>query len=190
MLSIAEQAVDRLRRSGHTLAAGLTDREFDRVQEQFGFEFCPDHRAFLSHALPTGEHWTDWRGGDHDTLVARLAWPTDGVVYDVVNSDFWPASWGTRPADDATAEAIARAAMAKLPTLIPIYSHRYLPAAPAPWDSPVFSVYQTDVVYYGDNLLDYVAHEFHAPPRHQTPDSRPHISFWSELAEWAQSADL
>jgi len=30
--------------------------------------------------------------------------------------------------------------------------------------SPVFSVHQTDVIYYGGNLLDYVAHEFKVPP--------------------------
>jgi hypothetical protein len=80
--------------------------------------------------------------------------------------------------------------MAKVPTLIPIYGHRYLPAAPAPAGSPVFSVYQTDVVYCGDNLLDYVAHEFHTPPPHPTRDDRPHIRFWSDLAESADEAGL
>ena len=34
--------------------------------------------------------------------------------------------------------------------------------------SPVFSVYQTDVIVFGDNLLDYLAHEFNQYPRHPT----------------------
>lgn len=190
MQNMGQQAADRLRECGVAFAAGLTDGEFDRVQDHFGFTFCPEHRAFLAHVLPIGERWVDWRAGDHDALAARLAWPTDGVVYDVLNNNFWPASWGQRPTEDVTAEAVARAEMAKLPKLIPIYSHRYLPAAPTPPGSPVFSCYQTDVVYYGDNVLDYIAHEFHSPPRHQTPDSRPHIPFWSDLAQWATSTDL
>jgi len=31
---------------------------------------------------------------------------------------------------------------------------------PAPTRLPVFSVYQTDVIYYGDHLADFVAYEF------------------------------
>jgi hypothetical protein len=52
-------------------------------------------------------------------------------------------------------------------------------------------VHQTDVIHYGDNLLDYVAREFHEPPpRPAVPGERPHIRFWSDLAEGADSADL
>jgi hypothetical protein len=71
--NIGQQAADRLRKRGVALGVGLTDGEFDRVQDQFGFEFCSDHRAFLTRALPIGERWIDWRAGDHDTLAARLA---------------------------------------------------------------------------------------------------------------------
>ena len=50
-------------------------------------------------------------------------------------------------------------------------------------DSPVFSVYQADVIVYGDNLLDYVAHEFGVGPRAPAPeDRRLKIPFWSQLA--------
>lgn len=34
------------------------------------------------------------------------------------------------------------------------------PADPIGPSAPVFSVYQTDVIIYGDDLLDYVQHEF------------------------------
>ena len=188
--SDVEEVVERLRMCGVALDPGLAGDEFDTVRKQFGFEFSPDHRSLLALALPIGQSWPDWRSGDHDDLASRLAWPADGVVFDVLNNAFWPASWGRRPADDTTAEAITRVEMARVPTLIPIYSHRYLPAAPAPVGSPVFSVYQTDVIYYGDNLLDYVAHEFHIPPPHPTGGNRPRVRFWSDLAESVDDADL
>ena len=49
--------------------------------------------------------------------------------------------------------------------------------------NPVFSVYQTDIIYYGGDLLSYFACEFHGVAKWHTPplDVRP-IRFWSELA--------
>jgi hypothetical protein len=75
--------------------------------------------------------------------------------------------------------------------MVPIYGHRYLPAEPAAQDPPVFSIYQTDVIYYGDDLLDYVVHEFHAPPLHPSliTESR-RTPFWSDLAEGAEPTEL
>jgi hypothetical protein len=34
-----------------------------------------------------------------------------------------------------------------------------MPAAPAPSGAPVFSVWQSDVIFYGRNLLDYLHQE-------------------------------
>jgi hypothetical protein len=178
--SLAQEAADRVRRARIQVEAGLTDAEFARIEEDFGFRFGPEHREFLSLGLPVGDGWVDWRSGSREDIESRLAGPTDGVVFDVHNNGFWADSWGPKPPTESMAEAVARARMADVPKLIPIYSHRYLPAAPTPSCSPVFSVSQTDVIYYGDNLLDYVAHEFNLPPRHPVADP-PHIAFWYEL---------
>ncbi len=78
--------------------------------------------------------------------------------------DFWPASWGPRPnVDDVELEVLARGHLSRWHLLVPVFAHRYLPAAPAPLGSPVFSVMQTDVVHYGSDLVDYVRHELHLP---------------------------
>ena len=71
--------------------------------------------------------------------------------------------------------------MRTVSTLIPIYSHRYMPAAPAPAGSPVFSVHQTDVIYYGSDLVSYFQSEFFNIPDRKSPTHR--VDFWSELAE-------
>ena len=84
----------------------------------------------------------------------------------------------------AEAEGRARDLLKGVPQVVPIYGHRYLPAEPAPQDPPVFSIYQTDVIYYGDDLVDYVAHEFNGPPLHPSPVvGHRRIPFWSDLAE-------
>jgi hypothetical protein len=85
-------------------------------------------------------------------------------------------------------EREARAHVARVPRLVPVFSHRYLTSDLQFNPSPVFSVEQTDVIFYGDNLLDYVAHEFRVPPLH--PSDRTHVPFWSELAEGAENRDL
>lgn len=41
--------------------------------------------------------------------------------------------------------------------LIPIYSHRYLASIEVN-QNPVFSIFGTDVIYYGENLLSYFLH--------------------------------
>jgi hypothetical protein len=188
---LVSQAIERLRVAGVTLAHGLSDDEFAMIEETFGFAFGAEHRALLSAVLPTGESWMDWRAAPRKVIQGRLDWPTDGVVFDVHNNGFWPSPWGQRPADRDLSERRAREHLAHVPKLVPIFGHRCLPASPAPIPSPVFSVYQTDVIYYGDNLLDYVANEFNALPLNPAkPGERPHIAFWSDLADGVEPAEL
>jgi hypothetical protein len=189
MPDLVALAIQRLRAGGVRLDQGLSDAEVSRVQDRLRFTFGPEHRDFLQSALPVGDSWPDWRNGSYRELRGRLDGPVAGVIFDVRNSDFWPASWGVRPADKAHREREARARLAGVPRLVPVFAHRYLTADPQFNPSPVFSVHQTDVIYYGDNLLDYVAHEFHVPPLHPSPDRR-HVPFWSDLAEGAENRDL
>jgi hypothetical protein len=62
--------------------------------------------------------------------------------------------------------------------LIPIYGHRMMPDEPHLPGNPVFSVYQTDIIYYGYDLADYLRHEFHLPGREPWPERVRAIRFW------------
>jgi hypothetical protein len=188
-MSCVTSAGDLLHRVGETLDPGLDDEEITAVETRFGFRFLPEHRDFLRAHLPAGRSWPDWRSGDPDRLRDLLAWPVDGVLFDVENNGFWPRTWGARPPDSRAALVVARRHLQAVPKLVPVYGHRYLPAAPAPSLAPVFSVYQTDVIYYGDDLADYLDHEF-GVTREWTPRPRVRIPFWSELAEGAANEGL
>ena len=188
VLDLVSEAIERLRAHGVRLDRGLSDEEVSRVQDRLDFSFGPEHRAFIGSAVPIGPDWPDWRHDSEVELRGRLAWPVEGVLFDVHNAGFWPASWGERPAGKADRERAARAHLARVPRLVPVYSHRYLTSDPRFTPSPVFSVHQTDVIVYGDDLVDYVAHEFGAPPRH--PADRTHVPFWTDLAEGAENPDL
>lgn len=188
MPDLIAQSVERLRQGGVRIDRGLSDREVSRIQDSLDFAFGPEHREFIQSVLPVGKSWPDWRYGTDAELRGRLDWPVEGVVFDVHNNGFWPASWGDRPDEQEDRERGARAHLARVPTLVPLFSHRYLTSDAEFQPSPVFSAYQTDVIFYGDNLLDYVAHEFRVPPLH--PSARTHVPFWSDLSNGAESRNL
>lgn len=172
-----------LRRSGAALNAGLSESELYDVEARYAFVFGPDQREMLSQAVPTGKNWPDWRHDDERSIRERLDWPVQGVLFDVANNGFWRLSWGQRPSDAAKAEGIARQHLAHVPRLLPVYSHRYLPAGPCEPKLPVFSVHQTDTIYYGVDLEDYLVREFSDPPLPPLEGSPRYVQFWSELAE-------
>jgi hypothetical protein len=66
----------------------------------------------------------------------------------------------------------------RVPRVIPVYAHRCLPAGLA--EHPVLSIYQTDVITYGNDLLDWPNREF----GRGTPAAsavRPSVAFWRDL---------
>ena len=189
MSAVVMIAIQRLRERRIELDDGLTDTEIDAVQDRLGFAFGPEHRELLEEVLPVGDGWPDWRRDPDADLRRWLGWPVEGIVAHVRSGDFWPASWGARPADATQAERVARGRLALLPSLVPVYGHRYLVADAAYVPSPVFSVYGSDVIVFGDDLLDYVAREHHVPPRHESPH-RTYVPFWSDIAMGADDAEL
>jgi len=46
------------------------------------------------------------------------------------------------------------------PRLVPVLGHRYLTVYPCSSNNPVFSIWQTDIIYYGTNLGAYLTNEF------------------------------
>lgn len=188
MTLISDQAADDLRRLGISFEPGLSRSELSRIEVDGGFEFNPDHRGFLELALPSGRGWPDWRSATSSDIGAWLQWPLDGVIFDVRNNNFWSEDWGKKPANVDELVSTAHQRLMQVPKLIPIYLHRHCVAAPAPSGSPVFSVHQTDTIYYGRNLADYFRNEFRAGSSTiGTVDVT--IPFWSLLAEWMPSEE-
>ena len=127
-----------------------------------------------------------WRHGDPAEIQKQIDWPVEGICFDVEHNSFRVEEWGPRPTDIEDAKATARAQVARAPKLIPLYSHRYVPSEPPREGNPVLSVHQTDIIYYGENLEDYIQNEFwtsfgRSEPR-PSKDVRT-IRFWSSLVE-------
>jgi hypothetical protein len=172
--------VDLLADAGRfPLSPGLTDAEFARIEDEFAFHFAADHRAFLAAGVPSGRGWPDWRGTDRDALRDRLAAPVEGVLFDIAQNDFWYGGWGHRPGNADEAVNKARGYLLTAPRMIPLYSHRYLPAGLG--DHPVLSIYQTEVVSSGNDLRDWLHREFALGAASGSPERRATVPFWRDL---------
>ena len=181
-VTLGTDAAQRLGASGTvTIAPGMSDDELDRVEHELGVEFADDHRAFLAAGLPTGGSWPNWRDEGRRSLARRLQLPTEGVLFAVEWDQFWHHGWGRRPAQTKHALRTARYHLERVPMLVPICSHHYLPAGHGSFGHPVLSVVRTDVVIRGADLADYMAAEFRGgEPRAR--DAVATVEFWSTLS--------
>lgn len=171
-----------------SFAPGLSDDEVDRVERLFSFELPPDLRAFLQAGLPTGDGFPDWRSIDVEKMKERLKWPEDGIIFDVRQNNYWLPAWGPKPASVEERVRIVVDLVAAAPVLIPVFSHRVIPAGPVA-GNPVFSVHQTDIIVYGDSLEEYWINEFEGAATNQDtlcPAQPPprQIAFWSDIIDF------
>lgn len=198
-VQLGAEAALRLARLGCCeIGPGLTEAEFARIERDHGFEFADDHRAFLAAGLPVNtpfveekgvshawkEPWPDWRDGDPDDLRRRLDRPVDGVLFDIENNGFWHDTWGERPTEIAEALVTASLRLARTPKLVPVYAHRFLPSGRGTHGHPVLSMWQTDIIYYGTDLVDYLHQEFGGPGMNRMDERwnpQATVSFWSDF---------
>jgi hypothetical protein len=177
------EVVQLLRERRVVLEEGLSEAELARAERRYGVRFAQDHRELLALALPAGDSWFNWRARADKRIRRAIRWPFEGVLFDVENGVFWPASWGERPNSASARCEIVKNQVDTWPQLVPVYGHRYLPAAPFGPGAPVFSVHQTDVIVYGLDLLDYVATEFGTTRSLPAPDLVTEgLAPWSLLA--------
>ncbi|AII57433.1 hypothetical protein ASJ33_01540 [Dehalococcoides mccartyi] len=173
-----------LEQKGVIFEEGLSEEETVLIEQKYDFKFPPDLREFLSLGLPVSDDFINWRSDSEKSIRGKLDWPYDSMCFDVENDEFWLPEWGKKPQSHEKACEIVKKALDKMPKLIPICSHRYIPDTPCEAGNPVFSVYQTDIIYYGRNLGDYLEIEFDRSRKWDLQTGYiKQIEFWSEFAE-------
>jgi len=177
------EIVDRLEEEcGLNFEPGLTESECEAAELAYGFLFPADLKQLLMTALPQGKKFPNWRDTDSKKIRDSLAMPLDGILFDVESNGIWLSDWGPQPNTLTEAKQRVSQLVANAPTLIPIYAHRMMPDRPREAGNPVYSVHQTDIIYYGLDLLDYLDHEFFMGAKgYKRPQRKPKpIDFWVE----------
>ncbi|AJE50458.1 hypothetical protein [Paenibacillus polymyxa] len=177
--------IDLLRKDDVTLTPGLSTREITEVEDRYDIHFPPDLRELLMNVLPIGKSFIPWRDTSPQRMGViweRLNWPLEGMIFDVEQNIFWPSEWGERPTDLQEAIDTCKREFLHVPKLIPIYGHRYIPEQPCEEGNPVFSVYQTDIIVYGESLQEYFKQEFGEKTYEQIDfEAVKTVRFWSDL---------
>ncbi|MGB7284709.1 MAG: hypothetical protein WBE13_20750 [Candidatus Acidiferrum sp.] len=181
--------LEAMRQQGIVFEKGLMADEFESLEHRNGFRFPDDLREFLSLGLPVSDHFPDWRTGkvvgghgSRSTIDGLIDWPARGMCFDIENNGFWMQEWGPRPDQLEDAFQVAREFVKQAPPLIPVFSHRFLPAEPLTAGNPVLSVYQTDIIYYGPELASYWVNEFKLPIPSENKEPKS-IRFWSDIID-------
>jgi hypothetical protein len=161
-----DQLIEQLHHRGVVFAPGLTEDELGNIEADNQFRFPIDLRAFLAHAMPVYWHRTNQVGTPMVEVFPNWRGGTMTLLNDC--RDYLIADYPEAEIDSA-------------PRLLPLYSHRFMPAEPTDPGNPIFSVVGKDVIHYGNDLADYFVNEFGIErPRWAANAPRP-IRFWGDL---------
>ena len=84
--------------------------------------------------------------------------------------------------DDEDAACLAEEHLKQAAVLIPLYGHRFVPCLDGVENPPVLSVYGGDIIYYGENLQNWLEIEFFGKSRDSIRrETIPVIPGWQEL---------
>jgi hypothetical protein len=164
--------------------AGYSQSELDGVQDRWQLQFPPDLLDILLDRRPLIDDpkCFDWITSDSKVIAESLAWPFEGFWFDVQNNDLWWPEWGEKPSKPSDQRERLAEVFLTVPKLIPLMGHRYLPDEPNEAGNPVFSVWQTDVIYYGADLFDWLERE--RQPGKRGRQQFKEIRFWSQVVRF------
>lgn len=183
-----EKTIFLLRKNNIRLEKGMTEEQIVEAERYYGIRFPPDLKALLKMVLPISFpffDWTDFSSGNEHRISECLVWPKEGILWDYESSGIWFNDlWGEKPKSDSQRINVINKSIEEASKLIPIYSHRYIPSYPLESGNPIFSVHQTDIIYYGESLWDYFEYEFNRKEYTLMNLKRiKRIPFWSYFAD-------
>ncbi len=164
-------------------AKGVSSSEMQLIEEQLGFTLPSDFKFLFENVSDPGGVLFPWSHFSIENYRNRIDRVWSGIAFDIEHNTVWLKRWGDKPSTLREAQEVAQRDFQSWPNVLPIYGHRFLPAEPSLSDNPVFSIVQTDIIYYGMNLADYLVQEF-CPPRPASDWVLAHrIPIWSDFAE-------
>ncbi|WP_258166342.1 SMI1/KNR4 family protein [Paenibacillus sp. PCH8] len=163
----------------------LSSLEIESIERRYKIVFPPDLKDLYLCGLPVGEGYPNWRDTSEENIkliISKLEWPLHGMLFDIEHNSYWYDGWGIRPSKLEAAFQVCKEKFKEVPILIPIYSHRFIPSKPNEINNPIFSIYQTDIIYYGENLEEYFKVELRSKRHNEIKfNDIKEIEFWSEL---------
>lgn len=162
---------------------GLTFEEMEKIEKIYEIKFPDSLREFLMLALPISKGFYNWRNTEENNIAfIKMSMKQPMVDIDKMAEEiYWCDNWGKEPKDKVWVVNEVKERLKKAPKLLPIYAHRYMPMVLVE-NPPIISVHGIDIIYYGNNLEDYIKIEFGGKSQN-TIDfaSIEPIPFWSDI---------
>ncbi len=162
---------------------GLDSAKIDSIEAQLGFALPSDLRFLLGNVQDPGKVLFPWSAFSMEKYHASIEPVWSGIEFDIEHNAVWLERWGKRPSELNDAKRLAKEDFRSWPRLLPIYGHRFLAADPCLPSNPIFSIVQTDIIYYGANLPDYLVREFCSNTQTEDCEVTRRIRVWSDFAE-------
>lgn len=164
---------------------GLSSEDVTKIQNELGFMLPEDFVYLLQNIQDSGGVLFPWSKFEKKKYDEKIEWVIHGIKFDVEKNALWLSRWGERPEDLSAAYEIVEKDFSTWPKLLPIFGHRFLAAEPCQNGNPVFSIMQTDIIYYGANLAHYLLNEFvdHNWEFHVNQQAIKKVQIWSDFAE-------
>lgn len=178
-----KESIKLLKSRGIRVEAGLTDDEVEKIEKIYGIQFPRSLKNFLMEGVPIWDKFYNWRNFKPDNIeyIKRVIYHPVKFIEDYPEEVEWNREWGKEPECVNDRIRIVRNRLKNAPTLLPIFSHRYMPKT-LDENPPVISVHGVDIIYYGEDLEDYFEIEFGEKEQCEINFQRIHtIPFWSEI---------
>lgn len=180
-----QDIISKLKTKGVVFDSGMSPKEINEIEKLYNIHFPCELKSFYSIGIPVSSGFYNWRNtNEENTQLIKniLKSPIKGLKSDLEAGDFWCEDWGGKPVVLEEAENRLLMYYNDAPKMIPIYSHRYMPYIPKVTEIPVFSIMQSDIVLYGENLISYFEVEFGLKKYNDILQANfRHIDFWSNL---------
>lgn len=180
-----DEIVIKLKKNGVVFDCGISPQELLDIEKIYNISFPVELRLLYSLGLPVSNGFCNWRDMSSKNIQMIknvLEQPIRGLQSDLEDGDFWCENWGSRPDNIEQAQSILLKHYRNAPKLVPIYSHRYMPFIAERINIPVFSIMQSDIIYYGTDLISYLEVEFGLRQYKDILHANfQHVNFWSDL---------
>lgn len=173
---------EELIKKGVKFETGLSKQEIIEVERVYNINFPTEYEEFLKEGVPVSNGFYNWRDlspKNISYIKEKMNIPFIDILNYCGEIDEWPSAWGTRPKNSQDLKRKIEMLLNEAPRLIPVYAHRYIPMLKE--ESPVLSVMGLDIIYYGQNLFQYLEIEFGRKNYNEIAfENIGYIEFWSD----------
>ncbi len=161
---------------------GMSESELYNVEKIYEIKFPLSLKEYLMKSLPISKGFYNWRDCTDENInyIKKIMNRPLMDLYESIEDIFWSDNWGTIVEDEKKVDLI-KEKIKSAPKLIPVFSHRYMPMIDED-NPPIISVSDIDVIYYGENLCDYLDIEFGNKLQNEIDFEKiSYIRFWSDI---------